>query len=109
MAPLSKSSDPKPRRRMPVSRCRADGDDRPFRLANADQRSSSSLLPMAGLKAVLDVVGRIGGRLETVQYVNFRLRRQQAASGNPLAEMRDEEGSRAGGPEPGAARSRPIP
>ncbi len=48
---------------------------------------------------MLDGVGRVRARLEPVQQVNLRLRRQEAARRNPFAEMGDEESSRAGAPE----------
>ena len=54
---------------------------------------------------MLDVVGRIGAGVEAVQHIDLRLRRQQAAGRNTLAEVGDEEGARAGGPQ---RRRRPI-
>ena len=96
---LSEGSESNPSRRMPVSRWSARR--RWPSLPRGEGRPALKFLGAAdrGPQAMLDVFGRVGAGLETVQHVDFGLRRQQAARGKPLAEMGDEEGARAGGPQ----------
>ena len=98
-------SESKPSRLMPVSRCRAQALGAPRRLRQARPALELPFASDHRLQAMFGVVRRIGAGLEAVQDINLRLIGQQAPRGKTLAEMGDEEGAGARGPQ---RRRRPV-
>ena len=100
-AALSASSDSKPSRFMPVSRCSAAAGG--FGCVARERRPALELRGAADRRREAEggVVGeRVGLRLEPVEHIDARVGlRQQRAQASALADLGDEEDAAAGGVE----------